>query len=244
MKKKDVLYCGDATIDGGASYLAGIMTHFGISYDYVAMEQPMPRNRPSPDYKLIILSDYPVCNMTPKQAARIVELVKEGTSLLMIGGWESFHGLIGGYQDSPIAGVLPVECLSKDDRNNECQGLVPVVLTNHPTVDGLPWDEPPIVCGFNTVVPKPGSLPVLGLRRLSIRKGKVALGKTAEPLLVIGKFGKGKTGAFTTDFAPHWVGGLVDWGLPRINAMAPGGKGIEVGKTYADFIEKLLRFFL
>jgi hypothetical protein len=60
------------------------------------------------------------------------------------------------------------------------------------------------------------------------------------PLLIIGNHGHGRTAALTTDVAPHWVGPLVDWGLPRINGQAPNANAIEVGGDYARFLRQLL----
>ena len=42
------------------------------------------------------------------QMAHLVDCVRGGSGLLMIGGWESFHGRLGEYQGSPLAEVLPV----------------------------------------------------------------------------------------------------------------------------------------
>jgi len=242
--KKDVLYCGDATLATGACYLGGAMTLAGIGFDYVEMEAPFPEKLLEKGYPLIILSDYPSGNFPPGALKKIARKVEQGTSLLMVGGWESFHGLIGNYQTSDLAPVLPVECLPEDDRLNWCQGLVPEVVASHPILQGLPWDEPPMVCGCNRVKAKKDATVVLALRKLRIEKGKLSLGRESLPLLVVGAYGKGRTGAVTTDFAPHWVGGLVDWGAQRVTAQAPGGRKIEVGNHYLSFIRNILLYFL
>jgi hypothetical protein len=49
------------------------------------------------------------------------------------------------------------------------------------------------------------------------------------PLLVTGQHGAGRVAAITTDVAPHWVGGFVDWGDARVAAQADGAPAIEVG---------------
>jgi uncharacterized membrane protein len=242
--KNEVLYCGDATLETGACYLGGVMTLSGIGFDYVEMEAPFPAGLLERDYKLIILSDYPSRNFPPGTMKEITRKVERGASLLMIGGWESFHGLIGGYQSSDLVPVLPVECLTQDDRLNWCQGLVPEVVSPHSILEGLPWDEPPVVCGCNRVNPKPDAKVILTLRKLQIKNGNLSLGKEPLPLLVLGTYGQGKTGAVTTDFAPHWVGGMVDWGVERVTAQAKGGKRVEVGNHYVTFIRNLLRYFL
>jgi uncharacterized membrane protein len=242
--RKEVLYCGDATLATGACYLGGVMALAGIGFDYVEMEAPFPEKLLANDHKLIILSDYPSGNFPPGALKKITAKVEAGTSLLMIGGWESFHGLIGNYEASDLASVLPVECLPQDDRLNWSQGLVPEVVFLHPILQGLPWERPPMVCGCNIVKAKKEATVILALRKLLIEKGKLSLGKESLPLLVAGSYGRGKTGAVTTDFAPHWVGGLVDWGAERVTAQAPGGRKVEVGNHYVSFIKNILLYFL
>ena len=242
--RNEVLYCGDATLETGACYLGGVMAHAGIGFDYVEMETRFPGELLTRDYKLIILSDYPSRNFPAGALKTIARKVEQGTSLLMIGGWESFHGLIGGYETSDLVPVLPVDCLREDDRLNWPQGLIPEVVSSHPILRGLPWDEPPMVCGCNLVKAKKDATVVLALRKLLIKGGSVSLAKDNTPLLVVGTYGRGKTGAVTTDFAPHWVGGLVDWGGERVTAQATGGKQVEVGNHYVGFIRNILDYFL
>ena len=242
--RKEVLYCGDATLATGACYLGGVMALAGIVFDYVEMEASFPERLLEKEYALIILSDYPSGNFPPGALKKIAGKVGQGTSLLMIGGWESFHGLIGDYDASDLAPVLPVQCLTRDDRLNWFQGLIPEVVSPHPILKNLPWDEPPMVCGCNIVKAKKEATVVLALRKLLIEKGKLSLGKESLPLLVVGAYGKGRTGAVTTDFAPHWVGGLVDWGSERVTAQAPGGRKVEVGNHYVSFIKNILLYFL
>jgi hypothetical protein len=242
--KNEVLYCGDATLETGACYLGGVMTLSGIGFDYVEMDAQFPAGLLERNHKLIILSDYPSRNFPPGAMKEMAWKVEQGSSLLMIGGWESFHGLIGGYQTSDLVPVLPVECLPQDDRLNWCQGLVPGVASPHPILEGLPWNEPPMVCGCNRVKAKSDAKVILTLRKLRIKGESLSWEKELLPLLVLGTFGQGKTGAVTTDFAPHWVGGMVDWGAERVTAQAKGGKKVEVGNLYVKFIRNLLLHFL
>ncbi len=242
--RNEVLYCGDATLETGACYLGGVMAHAGIGFDYVEMDAPFPGELLGRDYRLIILSDFPSRNFAPGSLKKIVRKVEQGTSLLMIGGWESFHGLIGGYENSDLAPVLPVDCLPEDDRLNWPQGLIPEVVFSHPILRGLPWDEPPMVCGCNLVKVRKDATLVLAARKLFIKGKTLSLAEESTPLLVVGAYGRGKTGAVTTDFAPHWVGGLVDWGTRRIRAQAAGGKEVEVGDHYILFIRNILDYFL
>ena len=240
----EVLYCGDATLATGACYLGGVMSHAGIAFDYIPMNDRFPEEMLEHDYRLFVLSDYPSGNFRPEALRKIASRVEKGASLLMVGGWESFHGLIGNYQSSALAAALPVECLDEDDRINWCQGLVPEVTAQHPILHGLPWDAPPVVCGCNRVRAKKGATVVLSLRKLRIEGGSLSRDREPLPLLVVGSHGTGRIGAFTSDFAPHWVGGLVDWGPERVRAQAPGGRAVEVGNHYVAFIRNLLVWFL
>jgi hypothetical protein len=59
MNPNHVLYLGDTALSGSAAYLAGLMTRFGISYDYLPSDQPLSSEMASVARKLFILSDYP-----------------------------------------------------------------------------------------------------------------------------------------------------------------------------------------
>ena len=59
---------------------------------------------------------------------------------------------------------------------------------------------------------------------------------------MVGRHGRGRTAAFTSDVAPHWVGGLVDWGPERVGTQAPEANDIEVGSHYAEFFTRLIRW--
>jgi uncharacterized membrane protein len=242
--KKDVLYCGDRELTSGAAYLGGIMAYSDISFDHVPMHEAMPEDMVDRGYKLFLLSDYPSENIPPKAAEKMITKVEQGASLLMIGGWESFHGLVGNYHTSALSRVLPVTCMEEDDRVNYCQGLIPEVTTANEITGDLPWSEPFIFCGYNRVSTKADSTVILSLRKLDIAGSQVSIAEERMPMLVVGTFGAGRTGALTTDVAPHWSGGMVDWGKKRIKAQAPGGIGIEVGSDYAGFLRNLVQYFL
>jgi uncharacterized membrane protein len=73
----------------------------------------------------------------------------------------------------------------------------------------------------------------------------------SDPLLVVGTYPPGRRGltgkqgrvcAFATDAAPHWVGGLVDWGNSRVIAQGPGARPIEVGNWYAELLANMINW--
>ncbi len=242
MSTARVIFMGDDSLDGAAAYLGGVMTHHGVEFTYVPSTRRASQSLLDLGRSLFIVSDYPAKNLDTAAQRKIAASVEKGSSLLMIGGWESFHGLAGEYNEGPLADILPVECKSDDDRVNWCQGVVPAVEAEHPVLGELPWGEPPVFCGFNETTLKQGAQLVLSARPLIIRAMGLTYIDQRYPLLAFGTHGEGKTAALTTDLAPHWVGGWVDWGLQRIRAQAPGGTEVEVGHYYAGFIGQLVRF--
>jgi uncharacterized membrane protein len=241
---KKVLFMGDDSLTGAAAYLGGVLAHNGIDFDYVPSVEALSVKKLSREYGLIIISDYPAKNISEKASDILSKKVEAGCGLLMIGGWASFYGLRGEYHNSPIAEILPVDCMTMDDRDNYCHGLIPAIVKEHAIIKNLPFNEPPVVCGYNKVTPKKGSLVVLALQKIYYKDGMIRAGKDDIPYLVTGSYGKGKTGAITSDFAPHWVGGLVDWGKKRVKAQAKGGNEIEVGDVYVQFIRQIMDWFL
>src|SRR5258706_2211 len=67
---------------------------------------------------LYIISVYPAQRIEPTKQQKILEHVRAGSGLLMIGGWDSFHGSAGGWDHTPVGEALPVEIDSHDDRVN------------------------------------------------------------------------------------------------------------------------------
>lgn len=240
---RHVLYCGDTSLATAAQYLAGLMTAWGCPYRYVPSHQSLTA-ADLEDADLIILSDYPATRITADLQDRLLSSIADGAGLLMIGGWESFHGLGGNWDQTQIADVLPVRMQTTDDRVNCDQPALVRQVAAHPAVDGLPWlERPPTIGGFNRFHPKADATVLLEVDRLrpayQKRAWSVELIETL-PLLVVGSHGRGATCAVATDVAPHWVGGLVDWGNARVAAQPPGGEAIEVGDLYARFWRQLL----
>ena len=250
-----ILYAGDSHLGSAAAYLAGVLTRAGLPFDYVPGDAPLGLSPERAGPRLYILSDYPVKNLTDSDFRRIVEDVDRGSGLLMIGGWESFHGAAGEYHESPLADVLPVHMQAADDRVNAPQPCFVEKRTDHPILEGLPLERPPTIGGYNRVRAKAGAEVLLSARHFAVevrphgggtaRRGETEYGFTPgrrDPLLVVGRHGSGRAAAFTSDVAPHWVGGLVDWGPDRVGARAPGADEIEVGSHYAEFLVNLVRW--
>ncbi len=246
---KKICYLGDDDLSMAAVYLAGIMTHYGLPFDHVPSTESPGERFASTDYGLYVISDYPAANWKPGQLERIVEEVSNGAGLAMFGGWESYHGRLGEYHRSPLVDVLPVAMADEDDRRNYAQ---PCLLRprdeqeNHPILAGLPWETPPGVGGFNAFTPKEESQTLLDAVRFSVRREKedwTFEPVESTPLLVVGHHGHGRVTALATDVAPHWVGGMVDWGDTRVvQELADAAGFIDVGGWYARFFRNLLQW--
>jgi len=243
---KPILYMGDDSLDRAAGYLGGVLAQAGLDFDYAPSAELVDDGALDPNRALYIISDFPVKNFRPGQMERIVEAVGQGTGLLMIGGWESFRGADGNYAGTPVAEALCVTLAEADDRVNWPYPCLMDRCADHPILKGLPFDRPAGVGGYNRVAAKPDSQVVLGARRFIPRREgdgyRFEPQEPIDPLLVVGQFGQGRSVAFTSDVAPHWVGGLVDWGPDRIRAAAPGGQEVEVGNGYACFLAQMVRW--
>ena len=239
-----VLYLGDTSLQGAAAYLAGLIHRAGWALDYVPSHLPANAGLFALPRSLYVLSDYPASRLSPPLQQRLVQAVAAGSGLLMIGGWESYHGCGGDWDQSAVAAALPVEISRTDDRVNCDQPALVRYVQDHPAVEGLPWiSRPPCIGGFNRFRSKADSQLILETQRFrAIRDGEDFRFKPvgSDPLLVVGTHGQGRVAALATDVAPHWVGGLVDWGEGRVAAQAPGAEAVEVGDLYAQFFQQLL----
>ena len=244
---RPILYCGDTSLDGAASYLAGLMTLFGWPFDYVPSDRRVSSELIEQPRSLLILSDYPAQQLDDALQQVVARQMDQGLGLLMIGGWESFHGMGGDWNDSTLSRMLPVEISTTDDRVNFDQ---PALL--HPAgwtdeLWGLPWfQRPPTIGGLNKFRAKSDSKVMLSVTpfnpQFDAETTTLRWRESGDyfPALVTSDGGHGRAAAFASDVAPHWVGGFVDWGPTRVTAQAPGAPAIEVGCHYAQFWKSLL----
>ena len=239
-----ILYLGDTHLHDAAAYLAGLMHGWGWAFDYVPSHEPTPVTMFDTRRELVIVSDYPASRMDVAAQRKLIGQVADGAGLIMIGGWESFHGLGGDWDGTIVGDALPVVIASDDDRMNCDQPVFVRKIAEHPALAALPWDSrSPVIGGFNRISPKTDANVLLEAQRFAARCDGDEFTFTPldrHPLLVVGGFGGGRTAALATDVAPHWVGPLVDWGVPRVVAQAPHANGIEVGGDYATFLRQLL----
>ena len=233
---KNILFLGDGALNGPACYLAGALKHSGFRVTHFASGRAVSKSILKKKFGGIILSDFPFRELSAPFLKWIQESVFfQGMGLLMIGGWASFNGIYGNYRGSEIEEILPVSCLPHDDRRNLASGasIVPKRVA-HPILRGLPFKPSPVMVGYNQVKAKKKGQIILELRENESGR--------RNPLLVVGHYGIGKTAAFTTDAAPHWCGGLVDWGNKRLRIKIHSDIRIEVGNLYVQFLSQLVNW--
>jgi len=246
-----ILYLGDTTITTAAAYLTGLMATWGWSFQYVPSDQSVSEATLGKldEIALIIVSDFPAANISAEAQKKLLTRVNEGAGLLMCGGWESFQGSDGHWANTPLATALPVEISDDDDRVN-CDHPVYAEPTgtgeDHPILANLPWRaRPPLIGGFNRIRAKEDATTdsLLTARHATVTRNddgyRHELGD-CDLLLSVGEFGAGRTAAFATDMAPHWIGPMIDWGDDRVSGQATGGGEVEVGDCYARFLKQML----
>lgn len=141
--------------------------------------------------------------------------VAGGGGLMMLGGWLSFSGAgeVGGWRRSRMAEALPVECIMGEDIVDSSAGFTAeVVKPTHPLVKNLPWKTFPPIFGYNELVARNEPEVIVRVR------------ETGHPLVVAGKYGKGRVFIYASDPAPHW------------------GINFELWEGYNAFWQKALRW--
>lgn len=143
----------------------------------------------------------------PNRLKVIRDYVLGGGGLIMVGGYYSFQGINGAarYRTTPVEEVLPVAISPYDDRIEVPEGFsAQLVDAEHPILSGLGAAQWPLLLGVNEVVVKAEGQVEL-LAKLPDEQG-------AHPLLVTGRYGRGKSVAWTSDMGPHWVPqAFVEW---------------------------------
>ena len=238
-----VLLTGEDAVPGSGRYLIGLLRSLRADVAHVPSAARLTPRLAARPVDAVIISDFPAAHAPREAQAAIAEQVARGAGLLMVGGWGSFGGPFGRWQGTAVERLLPVRCAASDDRVHLPSGAVVIPHAPHPILRGLSWTAPPVICGLNRVRPVRASRVLLAARPIrSDRFARTVALKHAHPLLVIGTDPGRRTAAFTSDVAPHWCGGLVDWGARR--AMLPAGRGctVEVGDQYLRLFTSLLRW--
>ncbi len=172
-------------------------------------------------FDCIVIGDLDSEALGPKTLARIVELVQNGVGLIMLGGYHAYGG--GGYQNSPLANILPVDLEGvrqsfgqKIVDSNHWTGDIPIVArATHPVTDLQPatiettTDETRSNSPTKTDGPWKELKPLIGANRWrAIREGPgvqiLATGPENQPLIVSSESGQGRILCLAFDSSYRW----------------------------------------
>lgn len=138
----------------------------------------------------------------PDRVRLTIDAVAAGKHMMFLGGWLSFSGELGkgGWGHTRLREVLPVECLDVEDLCESTEGFgAETVAKKHPVLKGINLSAMPPVLGFNRTRPREGCDVVASWRG------------EGNPAIAVGRFGRGRVLAYTSDPAPHWGCNLVFW---------------------------------
>ena len=238
-----ILFAGESP-GHSANYLMGVLkSGLKAQVTHVPSTEKLTPTIAQKKWDGIIFSDFLKKNLPFTSEKYLAKQIQQGTGFLMVGGWASFSGPFGGWEKSSLAQFLPVDCLKKDDRTNFPGGALIFKKQDHPILKGLSFKKVPAICGLNLVKPKKESSILLGTHQViqkNVSAGQLALEKKEYPLLVI--HNQMRTVAFTSDFAPHWCGGLVDWGKYTKPLTAFPKVQIQVGSSYIQLVSSLTQW--
>jgi hypothetical protein len=156
-------------------------------------------------FDVYLIGDLPAEALGSEQLAALAAAVEAGSGLLAIGGLKAFDA--GGYGQSPLAAVLPIQ-MNRAGGNDVTglEGMIrPRLTAPHPITTLEPAD--PALAAQQSVW---DSLPPLvGANRFGdvrVAPGINVLLETpdANPLLVVGEYGRGRVVAFAGDSTWRW----------------------------------------
>ncbi|MGE5817641.1 MAG: glutamine amidotransferase [Deltaproteobacteria bacterium] len=151
------------------------------------------------NFDVVFLDDFSHrAYFNPVYLEKVRDFVRDGGGLAMLGGTRSFDS--GGYNDSALRDVLPVELDGKGSYRTQ-ESIRPVLTASgkaHPITRLLPdprsneeaWEKIPPLTTFNQV--------------RSARGETLLSAAGGGPLLTIGRFGKGRTLALMSDDVWRW----------------------------------------
>lgn len=196
-----------STYEEGVGYIREAIIEAGYEFNYlpnhIALNSFPYTSEELKQYACVILSDigsntlllpdvtFAKSEVRPNRCQAIKEYVENGGAFIMIGGYMSFTGIDAKarYGVTAIKDILPVKCLETDDREEHSEGVIPIVVSDHEALKGIPNDWPNFL-GYNKTIPIEGC--------------EVPVTINGDPLIAFGSFGKGKSAVFTSDCAPHW----------------------------------------
>jgi len=174
------------------------------------------------ELKVVVIGDVGRKFFTDEQIARLAKFVESGGSLVLLGGRQNFGP--GGFGGTPLATVLPV-VLTAGDEYLETQKTVTVTTEGsaHPIFQDMQVDwtlAPPL----NTLVTT-GALKAGATTLLATTDGQ-------QPVVVVQRYGQGKTAVVLTDSTWKWKLGQANAQLPHDSySPIPRGSGSWARRT-------------
>ena len=152
------------------------------------------------NYDAFIIGDVPASSFTNDQLLALAACCNRGAGLMMIGGSENFGA--GGYAQSPLAAILPVELPSTNQQLTSPQKMLPsrdglshfVMQIAPPDQNRTRWEQLPPLTGSNLLQPRQNSLAQI-----------LAVSPDAAPLLIGLDTGRNRSIAFAGDTTWQWA---------------------------------------
>lgn len=178
-----------------------------------------------PNFDLLVFDNFSYQPYLPTQyLEKVEEFVRSGGGFWMLGGPQSYLG--GRYQQSPIAGLLPVLLPEAAPPGGGFRDLplhprLTKAGRTHPFFQGLSDpEEAPALRGYNVSGPPRAGAVVLA-------EAPRADGST-QPLVVLGRYGRGRVLSVLTDTLWEW-------------AFAEAGRG-RGNRAYLAFVRQAIRW--
>jgi uncharacterized membrane protein len=148
-------------------------------------------------YGCVVLGNVPLNTLTVGQRAWLRGYVRDGGSLLLLGGPYGFGN--GGWQDSDLLlDLLPITMGSYRDLSFVGEKAPVALEPVGPLAKGVSWTKKPVVFWQHLVTPRPGAV--------------VQVNAGGNPLLVTGTYGKGRVAVITAaPLGDTPVGTLAFW---------------------------------
>ncbi|GAA5505359.1 glutamine amidotransferase [Novipirellula caenicola] len=160
-------------------------------------------------FDIYIIGDLDADAIGREQLSQLAQSVSDGAGLVMLGGYHNYDA--GGYANSPLADVLPVEMdasrrisIQSDEVDNprlQIPGPITIKRSRSHPITNIGGDDPDATW---STLPR-----LLGANRFvgpKVSPGVQVLLETADsdPLLVVGEYGRGRTAAVAFDSTWRW----------------------------------------
>ncbi|MBN1394096.1 MAG: hypothetical protein JW959_03640 [Pirellulales bacterium] len=157
-------------------------------------------------FNVFIIGDLDASYLRPEQQEMILDRVRAGAGLVMLGGYHSLGP--GGYADAPLAKALPVE-LGNREIGQYTEPFLPVLTpegARHPIFANIAQFFPSRGGGPTA----PGLTPLAGCTKVGRAKAAASVlatladGPSSMPVLAVQPLDRGRTAVFAGDTTRNW----------------------------------------